>query len=47
VWRRVDPISYPFAVTRAGDTADARALLDFIESRDGLAIFGSFGFKTE
>ena len=42
-----DPITYPFAVTRAGDTPDARALLDFIEGQKGMAIFAHFGFVTE
>jgi molybdate transport system substrate-binding protein len=42
-----DPISYPFAIARSGDTPEARALLDFIESQDGLAIFARFGFSAE
>jgi molybdate transport system substrate-binding protein len=42
-----EPIRYPFAVTRAGDTPEARALLDFITSAEEGAIFTRFGFITE
>ncbi len=42
-----DPITYPFAVTKVGDTPDARSLLDFIASPQGHEIFNRFGFKTE
>jgi molybdate transport system substrate-binding protein len=42
-----DPIAYPFAITRVGDTPEAHALMDFIAGSDGLAIFSRFGFITE
>jgi molybdate transport system substrate-binding protein len=42
-----DPITYPFAITRTGDTPEARALLDFISGPDGRAIFARFGFATQ
>jgi molybdate transport system substrate-binding protein len=42
-----DPINYPFAITRTGDTPAAHALLDFIDSPEGHEIFSRFGFKTE
>ena len=42
-----DPIAYPFAITRAGDTPEAHAFMDFITGSDGLAIFTRFGFITE
>jgi molybdate transport system substrate-binding protein len=42
-----DPIAYPFAVTRSGDTPDARALLAFLEGPQASAIFAKRGFKVE
>jgi molybdenum ABC transporter molybdate-binding protein len=42
-----DPINYPFAITRAGDTPEARSLLDFIAGPEGQTIFARFGFSTE
>jgi molybdate transport system substrate-binding protein len=42
-----DPINYPFAITRAGDTPEARSLLDFIAGPEGQTIFARFGFITE
>ncbi|WP_428484589.1 molybdate ABC transporter substrate-binding protein [Rhodopila sp.] len=42
-----DPISYPFALTRSGNTADARALLVFLASPSARAIFLRRGFKVE
>ena len=42
-----DPVSYPFAVTRAGDTAEARALLAFLSGPQARAVFARFGFKVE
>jgi molybdate transport system substrate-binding protein len=42
-----DPISYPFAVTKSGDTPDARALLDFLAGPQARAIFVARGFKVE
>jgi molybdate transport system substrate-binding protein len=38
------PITYPFAITRDGDSAQARAFLAFLTSAEGLAIFRRFGF---
>ena len=44
---RHDPISYPFAVTKAGDTAEARALLTFLAGPQARAVFEQRGFKVE
>jgi molybdate transport system substrate-binding protein len=38
------PITYPFAIVRDGDSAEARAFLAFLTSTEGLAIFERFGF---
>jgi molybdate transport system substrate-binding protein len=42
-----DPVSYPFAVTRSGDTAEARALMTFLAGPQARAIFVARGFKVE
>jgi molybdate transport system substrate-binding protein len=42
-----DPISYPFAVTKSGDTAETRALMAFLETPEARAIFIKRGFKVE
>ena len=42
-----DPISYPFAITQSGDTAEARALLAFLAGPQARAIFVQRGFKVE
>lgn len=42
-----DPIAYPFAVTASGDTAEARALLTFLEGPQARDIFAKRGFKVE
>ena len=42
-----DPITYPFAVTKAGDTPEARALLTFLEGPEVRDIFRRRGFRTE
>jgi molybdate transport system substrate-binding protein len=42
-----DPITYPFAITKAGDTPDARALLGFLAGSDARAIFARRGFLAE
>ena len=42
-----DPVSYPFAVTKSGDTPDARALLAFLGSPAARAVFTERGFKVE
>ena len=41
-----DPISYPFAVTRSGDNAEARAFMVFLGSPEARAAFASRGFKV-
>lgn len=42
-----DPVSYPFAVTKSGDTAEARALLSFLAGPSARAVFMQRGFKVE
>jgi molybdate transport system substrate-binding protein len=42
-----DPIVYPFAVTRVGDTPAARAFLYYLAGPEAGAIFARRGFKTE
>jgi molybdate transport system substrate-binding protein len=42
-----DPIVYPFAITAAGDTPDARALLAFLKGPEARAAFVKRGFVTE
>jgi molybdate transport system substrate-binding protein len=42
-----DPVAYPFAVVKAGDTPDARALLAFLSGPQGRAVFVQRGFKVE
>ncbi len=42
-----DPISYPFAVTKAGDTAEARSLLTFLAGPQARVVFVRRGFKVE
>jgi molybdate transport system substrate-binding protein len=42
-----DPVTYPFAITKSGDTAEARALLDFMTSPPARAVFVKRGFKVE
>jgi molybdate transport system substrate-binding protein len=42
-----DPVSYPFAVTKSGDTAEARALLSFLAGPSARAVFTQRGFKVE
>ncbi len=42
-----DPIAYPFAVTKAGDTPVARALMTFLSGPQARAIFIKRGFKVE
>ncbi|MBV8524776.1 MAG: molybdate ABC transporter substrate-binding protein [Acetobacteraceae bacterium] len=41
------PITYPFAVTRAGDNSDARSFMDFISGPKGQEIFVKFGFAAK
>ena len=42
-----DPISYPFAIMKSGDTAEARALFAFLTSPRARAEFARRGFKVE
>lgn len=42
-----DAIVYPFAVTAAGDSPDARALLAFLAGPQARAVFARRGFATE
>ena len=42
-----DPVSYPFAVTKSGDSPDARALMTFLEGPEARTIFDKRGFKVE
>jgi molybdate transport system substrate-binding protein len=42
-----DPVSYPFALTKTGDTAEARALLAFLANPQARALFAQRGFKIE
>jgi molybdate transport system substrate-binding protein len=42
-----DPITYPFAVTRSGDTPEARAFLTFLGTPQAREVWVSRGFKVE
>jgi molybdate transport system substrate-binding protein len=42
-----DAITYPFAVVKAGDTPDARALLTFLAGPEAREAFVKRGFKVE
>ena len=42
-----DPVSYPFALIKSGDTADARALLAFLAGPQAHTVFMRRGFKVE
>jgi molybdate transport system substrate-binding protein len=42
-----DPVTYPFAIVKGGDTQDARALMTFLASPEAQAIFVKRGFKVE
>jgi molybdate transport system substrate-binding protein len=42
-----DPVTYPFAVTKAGDTPEARALMTFLAGPKARGVFASHGFKVE
>ena len=42
-----DPITYPFALTKAGDNAEARAFLDFLSAPAARAVWVKRGFKVE
>jgi molybdate transport system substrate-binding protein len=42
-----DPITYPFAIVKANDTPDARALLTFLTGPEAHEIFAKRGFSAE
>ncbi|HET7880918.1 MAG TPA: molybdate ABC transporter substrate-binding protein [Acetobacteraceae bacterium] len=42
-----DPVSYPFAVVKSGDTPEARALMTYLAGPQARAIFVKRGFKVE
>jgi molybdate transport system substrate-binding protein len=42
-----DPITYPFAVVKSGDTPDAHALLTFLAGPQARDVFVRRGFKVE
>lgn len=42
-----DPVMYPFAVTKSGDTAEARALLVFLGGPEARAAFVRRGFRAQ
>jgi molybdate transport system substrate-binding protein len=42
-----DPVSYPFAVVKAGDTPEARELITYLSGPEARAIFVKRGFKVE
>ncbi len=42
-----DPVIYPFAVTKSGDTPQARALMTFLAGPQAIALFAKRGFRTE
>ena len=42
-----EPVTYPFAVTKEGDTAEARALLTFLSGPEARAVFVRRGFRVE
>ena len=42
-----DPVSYPFAVVKSGDTPAARALMTFLAGPQARQIFVKRGFKVE
>jgi molybdate transport system substrate-binding protein len=42
-----DPVAYPFAVIKSGDTSQARALMAYLAGPEARAIFVRRGFKVE
>jgi molybdate transport system substrate-binding protein len=42
-----DPISYPFAVVKTGDTPEARALMRYLSGPQARTVFVKRGFKVE
>lgn len=41
-----EPVSYPFAVTRAGDSPQARALLTFLTGPEAMKVYERLGFSV-
>jgi len=41
------PIVYPFALTKRGDSAEGRALMEFLQGAAARAAFVHFGFRVE
>ncbi len=41
-----DPVTYPFAVTKAGDGPEARALLTFLAGPQAQKVFAKYGFDV-
>lgn len=42
-----DPVAYPFAVVKSGDTPEARALMTFLSGPEARAIFEKRGFRVK
>jgi molybdate transport system substrate-binding protein len=42
-----DPVTYPFAVVKSGDTPEARALMKYLSGPQAREIFAKRGFKVE
>ncbi len=42
-----DPITYPFALTKQGDTAEGKALMQFLQGPEARKIFAARGFQVE
>lgn len=42
-----DPVTYPFALTKDGDTEEARAFLAFLSTQTARAVWVKRGFKVE
>lgn len=42
-----DPVSYPFAVVKSGDTPEARVLMTYLSGSQARATFEKRGFKVE
>jgi molybdate transport system substrate-binding protein len=42
-----DPVTYPFAVTKSGDTPESHALLQFLTGPAAHEVFAQRGFKVE
>lgn len=42
-----DPVTYPFAVVKSGDTPEARALMTFLSGPEARAVFAKRGFRVQ